>query len=1018
MRSIAGFRFLITSLVVLSMLGSTFLLDRSPVSDNVFEVLGFEVLDINRVGNWSVTTTEVYTDTTIHLSGNLSVSGMLVLDNCDLILNTSSEVPLQVEVKQGGTLIVRNRSSLYTTNAFRYTFRADRGSTVQINRSLIRDCGMPSPDPRDQGIYSRSANFRFIGSEVIDSETGLILDGGKLDIMDSNITRVNSGGIIAFNGSVINATRVRISQLPGTGMRLDGSILNLTRCTFTEVETSIIALNSSINMVSSQLTGIGRYCMLLNSTTAGIKDSGASSLGAGQVHIEHPAGLPSVVFFLNCTFMGIFNDDIKGDVREGYRFDVKVMTNGPVPAEDADVELKDRTGKKIFQGLTGPDGYIYDIPIAVLVHNVTGGFPLSPHNVSVMHEGATRYSTVDVNTAYYVQIMVLRSDPEVVIEYPTEGEWLPDSSFHLVGKIMDPRPITDIWMSLDGRPEIRVPQSSPFSILLDIPDGPHHIKVTAKNDDGRYGNATVNFGIDTVFPDLKVSSPVTPYYTNKTSVWIRGTCSVDADLIIKGEKVPHPEGSFVYMVLLNEGRNDVVLKAVDRAGNSVTDQITVHVDSKPPSILVFSPSNGTRINKHEVQVRGKTDADTEHLWVNGEEAELDLGEFEVLVTDLVEGHNHIEITAQDRTGTRSVKYVAIIVDTTPPSLSITEAPHLTNEYTATIRGVTDPGSRVAVNNQIVTVEGGVFSAVVDLLEGANNITITASDDLGNRRSVNRHIVLDVDPPTFESIDPPSGSVVSNPILEITGTVYDENGIEAVRLKTGDQPFEEISREAEFRKVLGLSKGSNIVDIEAEDEAGNIAFKQVVYTYTPKVSEEDLEPPTIVITSPLPNSTLEAGRHTIEGWAMDDTELASVHVRIDGGGWMNVSGLNTWYVEVDLDVGKIYLIEARALDPSGNEKIYRVWTTVVIPSDTNGDDKGSSGTVILVVIGLLALIVAGVFGYMLLGRNRNLRQQLELMRERNRLKEQTRSRRGQRRVRSVRAGRPPGDQSTDGSDEWK
>jgi len=261
-------------------------------------------------------------------------------------------------------------------------------------------------------------------------------------------------------------------------------------------------------------------------------------------------------------------------------------------------------------------------------------------------------------------------------------------------------------------------------------------------------------------------------------------------------------------------------------------------------------------------------------------------------------------------------------------------------------------------------------------------------------------------------------LVSNPILEISGTVYDENGIEAVRLKMGDQPFEEISREAEFRKVLGLTKGSNIVDIEAEDEAGNIAFKQVVYTYTPKVPEEDLEPPTIVITSPLPNSTLEAGRHAIEGWAMDDTELTSVQVRVDGGQWLEVTGLSTWYVEVDLDFGKIYLIEARATDSSGNEKIYRVWTTVVIPSETNGGDKGSSGTVIMVVIGFLVIVVAGVFGYLLLGRNRNLSQQLELVRERNRVKEQMRSTGGRRRVRSARTERPPGDQRSDGSDEWK
>jgi len=1018
MRSIVGFRYLITTAIVLSLIFSSVLVLNFPPSDAAFEVNQFEVLDINRVGNWSVTTTEIYTDTTIRLAGNLSISGTLVLDNCDLIVNASVEVPRLLEVEPGGNFIIRNRSSVSTSNGFRYLFQADLGSTVLINRSLIRDCGVPSPDIKEQGIYTRSGNFRIINSEITDGESGLISNGGVVDLIDTNITRMNNEGIIALNGTLLNATRVTISQMPRFGLESVGSILNLSRCVFSDLETSIHSLNSTIYILSSTLMGMGRYCLVLNSTIADITDSSPSSLGAGQVLVEFPVGIPSDVFLLNSTFKGIFNDDPNGNVREGYRFDVKVLTNGRVYAEDAEVEIRDSTGMKVFQGLTGSDGYIYDIPLAVLVHNVTGGFSLTPHNITVKYDGATRSRTVDVSTSYFVQIDVLMSDPDVVIEYPSEGEWLADGSFYLKGKVNDPRSIIGIWMSLDGRPEIKVPQSSPFSILLDLPDGFHSLRIVAKNDDGRTGNSTVNFGIDTVDPELVVQSPASPYYTNKTSVWVKGTCSVDADLFVNGDKVPHPEGSFVTMVLLNEGRNDVIIKAVDRAGNSADHQLTVYVDTKGPSILVFSPSNGTRTNKLEVQVRGKTDADTEHLWVNGIEATLDFGEFEVMVTDLVEGPNLIEITAQDRTGSRSVKIVVVTVDTTPPSISITDAPHLTNEDLVTITGTTDPGSNVAINNQIVTVEGGVFSAAVELLDGDNNISITASDDLGNRRTIYRHIMLDIDPPSFETIVPASGSEVSNPILEMTGTVFDENGIEAVRLKIGDQPFEEISREPEFRKVLALTKGANIIDLEAEDEAGNIGFKQVVYTYTPKVSDVDLEPPTIAVTAPLPNSTLEAGEYTIEGWAMDDTELVSVQVRIDGGDWLDVNGLNNWDIEVNFDIGKIYLIEARAVDSSGNEKIYRVWTTVVITSDSNGNDKGSSGTVIMVVIGLLVVLVAIVFGYLLLGRNQNLRQQLEVLKERNRIRDETRNRRGPRRARIPRRMRSQEGPGTDQQEDIK
>ncbi|MGA1872611.1 MAG: right-handed parallel beta-helix repeat-containing protein [Thermoplasmatota archaeon] len=967
-----------------------------------------EILDINRIGNWSVTTTEIYSDTTIHLSGNLSVSGKLVLDNTTLIVNVTGQDLKTLKIETGGAMIVGNQSRITSNGRGRYRFISDTGSSLLINRSSVEDCGIPSFTIDDQGIFARSSSLRIIDSEILEGETGIVSDGAAVTIVRSNITRMNNMGILATNGTVLNISASFVSQNPFAGIELRASTADLYRCTFVDVERSVVTTGSKVTITSSNLFGFSQSVAVFNSSIVEVWDSASSVIGGGQIHVSRPASVPSSVLILNSTFRGVRNDDAAGDVKEAYRFDVKVLTNGMVPAKDSDVEIKDITGRIIFQGLTGMDGYIHDIPLAYLTHNVTGGFRLTPHNFSVMFEGATRYATSDVTRNHYVQIIVLRSDPEVVIEYPADGEWLSDSSFYLNGRIEDVRPITDIWMSLDGRPEIRVPQSSPFSIPLELPDGPHTLRIVAKNDDGRYGNSTISFGIDTVFPVLVVGSPVSPYYTNKTTVWVQGSCSDDADLTVNGEMVPHPDGEFRTLVVLNEGKNDVLLRAVDRAGNTATARITVHSDTTPPSILVFSPTNGTKTNKQEIMVRGKTDSDTSTLTVNGIEVPLDSGEFEILLTDLLEGTNRIHITAIDRMGSQTMKTVVVIVDLTPPSITITEAPHLTNENTVTIKGTTEPGSQIIINNRIVPLEGSTFSGSVELIEGENDVNITAIDDLGNRRSVHRKIILDTVPPSFESIDPSSGSRLTNPILEMKGVVFDENGIESVRARTADLEYEEISREEDFSWIISLVRGVNIIDLEAEDEAGNIAFLQITYTYEPKVTGEDLEAPTIVITDPSPNSTLEVGRHTIEGWAMDDTELASVHVRIDEGEWMEVTGLNSWYVEVDLDEAKIYKIEARAVDSSGNEEIARMWTTVVKSSSSSADegDGPSSSTVIMIVVLALIFLVAFVFGYLLISRNRALREQLLVAKEKRTIKERMRGSRRPRRIRDRRASHDP------------
>jgi hypothetical protein len=1003
-----GFRSIKVLLVVFCLTIGLFSLTHFIESNNAAAIIQQPIADIQRVGNWSVTGTETYSDSIIELNGNLSISGKLVLDNTDLIINTSGSSSRTINVETGGNITIRNGSSISGLNEERYFFISDIGSNVHIYGSTISNCGIRQGDLSKRGIFTMSSNFQILHSRILDGGTGIIGDGATILIRGSNISRMIGTGIILLNGSQMDSEMLNVTDCFMDGISISSSTADLFRCFFLEVESSILTLDSIINLTRSTLDGRDQYCLKLNSTKARIVDTHPSIMGTNHILVSPPSGSSSDILLLNSSFTNIDNHDPAGEVIEAFRFDVKVLTNEMAPAENADVEMKDNTNKVIFQGLTDEFGYINDIPLAVFYINQTGRQSLTPHNVSVFYEGATRQKDVDAASAHYVEIVVILSNPEVIIDYPSEGQWLPTMGFYLNGRAEDRRPITDIWMSIDGSPEARIPGGNPFSIYLELPDGLHQVRIVAKNDDGKYGYVNLSFGIDTIAPIITITTPSNNFYTNSSNVLIRGKCSSDADIFVAGEKIAHPDGEFAESYLLKTGWNEILIYAVDRAGNYAEETLMVFQDVTAPNILIYSPPNGTRINTDEVVIHGSTDIDTALLWVNGEEVDLNMGEFEVLINDLKEGSNRISITAQDLTGTRSTKYVIIIVDTEPPSVILTNTPVLTNLDTIAINGETEKGSTIFINNNIAVVEEGSFTEEVKLIEGTNNFSILAMDDLGNTRVIYHSVILDMDAPTFELVLPATGSEFTNPILEIVCRLYDENGIDIIKGRIGSEPFMDLSTDPNFNWIVTLVEGENLLDIEATDNAGNTVLKQLSYSYRLKIPEGDTELPIVMITSPIVNDTLKEGTIIVEGWAMDNEEVVSVHIRIGEGDWMEVDGITSWSAEVELQKG-IYKIDARAVDSSGNEGFDRVWTTIYVGS--SDDDDGSSGkgstSLIVIVIAFFVLLLVFLFGYLLFVRNKDLRNELEAVRNRNKAKERSSEKHSNPRSRHrARERRPP------------
>jgi hypothetical protein len=119
--------------------------------------------------------------------------------------------------------------------------------------------------------------------------------------------------------------------------------------------------------------------------------------------------------------------------------------------------------------------------------------------------------------------------------------------------------------------------------------------------------------------------------------------------------------------------------------------------------------------------------------VNGQRANNTNGSLG-LTLKLGPGDNILEIKAVDSAGNAAYANRTVVLDQTPPPLTITEPASglRTSEGSITLRGATDPWCTVSINGEAVTVDRkGKFAKELSLDEGDNTLVVTSVDMGGN-----------------------------------------------------------------------------------------------------------------------------------------------------------------------------------------------------------------------------------------------------------------------------------------------
>lgn len=345
--------------------------------------------------------------------------------------------------------------------------------------------------------------------------------------------------------------------------------------------------------------------------------------------------------------------------------------------------------------------------------------------------------------------------------------------------------------------------------------------------------------------------------------------------IVKTDDLNQQVAALVRPVTMHAGTNQISVKLDGAPGSQFTLRL-VATDTTAPTITILAPGVNAITRDTIILVTGTArDATPVSVKVNGIAATVSAGApgtitFTASVPLTFEGANTLLVSATDAAGLRTDSTRVIQRDTHAPTLTVT-APtdHLvTNADSVTVTGtVTDASvARANVNGIPMTLgAGGAFSQRVVLADGANYLTITAVDTVGNSASVVRVVTRDITPPVLTVTDPADGTLTNQPSILVRGRVTDASSVVAT---VNGMPAS-VAQDGAFSQTITLAVGSTPVLVEARDAAGNVSSHSLTVV-------RDTIAPQLNVTSPADQATVSSATLVLTGTVID-THATTVQV---------------------------------------------------------------------------------------------------------------------------------------------
>ncbi len=372
---------------------------------------------------------------------------------------------------------------------------------------------------------------------------------------------------------------------------------------------------------------------------------------------------------------------------------------------------------------------------------------------------------------------------------------------------------------------------------VQLTEGPNTITVEVTDRAGNIGTVTITINLDTTAPVLQLTSHQDGQYLNTPQITIAGSADEPLTSVTVNNGAAQIDqattGYSLTGITLAEGENPFTITATDRAGNTVTLNVTLTLDTLPPAIEVTTPVHNSYVNTAQIVVSGTvTELHPSTFRVNDTEVPLTDGAFSLDAFSLTNGINVIRLQAEDLAGNSSTVSVFVTLDITPPTVSISTpvAGSLTNTTPITVIGsANEPIIAATIGGTEAQVTGSSFSlGAFTLSEGTNTIIAEVTDRAGNTGTGSIEATLDTQAPAVSLQAPATAAAGANVI--IATNVSDNKGLSLLEIFANGTPLWSSTLNAALSSSNSISLTlspdlalSSTVALQARaiDSAGNV-----------------------------------------------------------------------------------------------------------------------------------------------------------------------------------------------------
>lgn len=414
--------------------------------------------------------------------------------------------------------------------------------------------------------------------------------------------------------------------------------------------------------------------------------------------------------------------------------------------------------------------------------------------------------------------------PVLLITSPTEGSYNNTGSVILKWTASDTNGIVKTEVSKDGSAWTTVTGLS--STVSGLTDGPWTIHVRVTDPAGNSVTDSVLVKVSVSGPSIEMA-PEDTVYTDDDRLFVTANISdevpmTDAVLrvFVGGEMVSEVDlgdqvqgdlaASLSYEIGLTEGVNVIKLTVNDSAGNSVTVEVTVVMDTMAPTLSIGFPTEGALLNVTQGIAQWTASDDGSGLnntWVRMDEGDwIELGSAEGWIfTSLVDGEHRLFVKVDDQAGNSVEKNVTFVVDTAAPTAEVSPT-GTGNALNSTVviefseqMNITSVDVAIEGASGNVTWNGTVLTFNPSALEYARDyrVTVSGKDLAGNAMEMNWSF----------STTTGTGSV--------TGTLVDEDGepLANITVRVGDRSA--VTNELGRFVLSDVPPGNYVLTVEAE-----------------------------------------------------------------------------------------------------------------------------------------------------------------------------------------------------------